>query len=389
MNRSLDTRRVLADSTLVGLATASGGAFLFVANLHLARLFGPVEFGRLRTVIELMSSLTLIVELGAGPSLVKYISEHGIERTRDLARRILTLRAVLFVALASAVFLGRDTLAGWTLEDAAGSAPVDPLLGHYVAAGALYLLLVYVDICKFLVLAYQKIRLFALSIATTFLANGALAAAFATFGGVVGAILGWGLGYVVGNAVSLVHIVRSGTLRKGPPMELRKVLWGYGLPMQVEQTLRGAEMAIIPIFSLFFAGPQIGALAFALVFYRSGASILTSISSTLMPRFGQLSSDPAGARSTLRQVLALYTPCAILAAGLGVLFAEPVIAAIDTAYLPAASILSTLAVYGALSGYGIILGFYFAGIGKVRWAIVTTGTQQAGLFLASYLGLMA
>jgi len=379
VKRALDTRQVLEDSTLVVLATVSGGAFLFVFNLYLARVFGPVEFGHLRNVISLVSWLTILVEFGTGPSLLKYGAELGAERTRDLVRRYLAFRGVLFLGLAITVAGFREPLARQVLKD--------PELDHYLIAGAVFVVFLYFDISKFIVLAHQRMKLFAGSTAATFLANGLLAAALTPAGGVFGAIVGWSLGYLVGNAMNVYYIVRSGALARGPKVDFKKILLGYGLPMQVEQTLRGAELAVIPLWSLFFAPAEIGALAFAMVFYRTVMSVIASINSVLLPRFARMSSEVAAARAALRQALGLYTAVAVPGSALALLSAARIITVIDGAYLPAVAIFRILVVYGLASGYVMIVGGYFTGLGRVRPAILATALQQGGLFLASYLAL--
>lgn len=379
-SRGLDTRQVLADSSLLVSATVVGGAVLFLANLLLAKVFGPIRFGQFRVVVALVGSLTLLVELGTGPSLLKYVSELGVERTRDLVRRVLVLRAVLFLGLAAAVFLSRGPLARHVLKD--------PSLDHYLIAGAIFICCVYFDISKFIVLAHQRMRLFALSMAATSFAHGALAAALTPVAGVFGAILGWGLAYLAGNAMNWRYLVKSGGLAAGSKMAAGKVLLSYGLPMQVERTVRGAEMVVIPVWSLFFDQAAIGALAFAMLFYQAVLRLLVAVNATLFPRFARMSSDLDRARRSLRQVLLALTPLIVLGSVLAAVSGRALVARIDADYLGSVPILCLLTIYGLVSGYGLILSGFYASLGRVRKAILATAVQQAGLFVASYLGLV-
>lgn len=377
----LDSRRVLADSSLVVLASLAGGAFLFFANLYLARSFGPEAFGRFRVVIAFFSFVVIFFECGTGPSLVRYISQLGAEGARDLVRKVLLFRAGVFAALAGSVFLLREILASRVLRDTE--------LAPFMVAGAVFVACFYFEITKFIVVAYQRIVLYAGSIAATLFLNGALAVGLALFGGVAGAIVGWGLGYVLGNAASMLYIVRSGGLRRGPKVGLKKVLLTYGLPMQVEQVVRGLELAVVPLWSLVFGEVEIGILAFAMVFYRPVMLVASAFNSVLMPRFARMGTDGDWARRSRRQALMLMTPIVVLGSLAAVLLAETVIQWVDPAYLRAAPIFRILVVYGLASGYGAILVSYYAGLGRVKRAIAVTAIQQVGLLVVSYLGLLA
>ena len=381
MRKGLDTGRVLADSTLVVLASLSGGAFLFLANLYLARRFGPEAFGQFRVVIAFMSFAVILIEFGTGPSLVKYISELGIEGARDLVRKVLRFRVVAFLALVAAVLLLRRPLAERVLQDGD--------LWPYIAAGAFFVACFYFEIAKFIVVAHQRIPLYAGTIAATLVLNGVLAVVGALLGGVAGAVVGWGLGFVLGNGAAVRYILASGSLRRGPPVDARRILWSYGLPMQVEQTVKSLEMAVVPFWSLFFAPAEVGALAFAMVFYRPVILLASAFNSVLLPRFARMGGDFELARTSRRQALILLTPIVVVGSLAAVLLAEVVIQWVDPVYLRSAPIFRLLVVYGLVSAYGAILVSYYAGMGRVTRAILVTVIQQLGLLAASYVGLRA
>jgi len=375
----LDTRKVLADSTLVVLATVSGGAVLFLVNLLLAKQFGPEEFGQFRVVIGLFSFIVVLVELGTGPSLIKYVSELGVERTRELVRKVLLLRAAGYLGLAAVAIIARNPLAALVLKD--------PNQGAYILAGAIFLLFLYFEICKFIVLAHQRIKLFAGSIALTYLSIGVLSVVGAFSGGVFGAVVGWGFGYLLGNAPCISYISRTGALRPGPRMEVKRIIFSYGFPMQLEQMIRSLELAVVPFFSLFYGRAEIGALAFSMVFYRTARTASSALNSVLLPRFARMAHQPELAKQSMRKLLTLFTPICLVGAVAAVLVAEPLVLIIDRAYLPAVPVLRMLLVYGLVSTYAAILVSYFAGLGRVRQAVYMSSIQQAGLIVASFTGL--
>lgn len=382
MSRGLDARRVLADGALVTFATVGGGALLFLVNLYLARELGPEEFGQFRVVIALFSFLVTLIEFGQGPTLVKHIAEYADGRARDLTRKLLGFRVVCYLALAAIGLAGSAAVAEHVLQD---RSRVDDVL-----AGVVFAVCFYFEIAKSIVLGYQRMRLYALSIGLTFLANSVLAVGSAFVFGVPGAVVGWGLGYFVGNAVNIPYLWRSRALAPAAEtVDARRILLTYGLPMHVVQAAVSLELAVVPLCSLFYGRQEIGHLAFAMVFYRGVSRVAMSFSSVLLPRFAQQSAHPSLARSSVGQAMGLFTPFAVLGAVAAVALAEPIITIVDPAYVAAVPIFRILVVYGLLASYGTILTSYYAGTGRVRMAVLTTAAQQIGLIAVSFLGLQA
>ena len=376
-----DSRQVLTDGTLVVLATVLGGAVLFVVNLYLARRFGPAEFGAFRLIISLSSLLVILVECGAGPTLIKYTPALAASHVRDLTRKVFAFRAAGYLGLTALILLLREPLTRLVFDD--------PALVRYTVAGAMLVFFLYFDIFRFLVVAHARIRLYAGSVAATFVANGALALAFGYLGGVFGAVAGWSLGYLVGNLLNIRFVLGSDLFARGERVDVRSLIVRYGLPMQVQQGIKNLELAVIPLASFFFDREAVGALALAMVFYRAIMLALTAFNAVLLPRFARLSLVRGQARWALRQGWLLYTPVAVLGTVAAIVLAEPLIRLVDPAYLDAALLLKLLLIYGLVGGYAAILISYAAGTAKVRLAILVTLLQQAGLMAVGLFGLKA
>lgn len=382
MNQGFDWRRVLGESAGVSVATISGGVLLFLANLYLARFFGPAEFGQFRVLVALFSFLATVLELGQGPLLVRHIALFRDDRVPELLRRVLLLRGVGYAILIAVTLTFRDQLAVRFLKDPGG--------GSLIVAGCVLAACFYFEITKSIVLGHQRIRLYAISVWATSAANGVLAVAFALVGGVGGAVVGWGLGYLIGNAVNLYDLAMSGDLRAtGARVGIGRILWSYGLPMHLVQGLASLELAVVPLFGLLYDRQAIGALAFASVFYRSATRVTTSFSLVLFPHFSRLADDPATARASLGQASRLFAPLLAIGVLITLTLADPIVSLIDPSYLYAVPVFRALVVYSVLAGYGSILTSYYAGIGRPGPAIAVSAAQQVGLVLASYLGLEA
>ncbi len=377
--RTFDGRKVLEDSLWIASASVFGGLALFAVNLLLARSFGPEPFARFRIVISGFSFAAALIELGIGPTLVKHLAQFEDGRAHDLVRKALAARGLVFAAVVLAALAARGTLAELFLD---GRAHQD-----LVVAGAVFLALMSFEILKPVAQGFHRFRLYSAATYLTFTSIGVLSYLLGRGGGVAAAVIGWGLGYLVGNLPIFGWMLRGLPPRAGRTVDFGDLLVRYGLPSHLALSLIGLEALVVPAWSLVYGPREIAALAFSMLFYRGILTVCRAAGVVLFPKFSTLASDPAVAERHLRRALWLYASAAVAAAPLLAWAAPFLISAVDARYLPAVPIFRLLVVYGFASGSVAILNSFHAGLARLKNMLWLNLAQQTLLFLVTWVGL--
>ena len=191
INTIFEESEIIKSGGMVFSASLVGSVILFIANLLLSKHFGPEGFGNFKTVIYLSLLLSSTIELGAGITLTKYIAEFSKDRINHIVRWFLKLRIVSYLILLCIIFIFREKIALYFLND--------PSLSNLIMAGMILSALVFFDIFKFISLGFQNFRLYSFSQFLTLTSAGIFTLTFGYLFGIYYAIIGWGLGYLIGN----------------------------------------------------------------------------------------------------------------------------------------------------------------------------------------------
>jgi len=184
-------------SGLIFLATFLANLIVFVVDLFISNILGPESFGTFRTVFYLFTFMPLLLDLGISMTLTKYIAEYNRrkkERIGFLVRYFMKIKTIALTALVLCILLFREHIAIIFLNDAS--------LSYLVIPGALLSILCFFNIFQNIVLGYQEFKLFAKS---QFLvsATSAILAYIMSFFGLFYLVIGWSLGYLIGNVFNI------------------------------------------------------------------------------------------------------------------------------------------------------------------------------------------
>ncbi len=380
INTIFEESEIIKSGGMVFSASLVGSVILFIANLLLSKHFGPEGFGNFKTVIYLSLLLSSTIELGAGITLTKYIAEFSKDRINYIVRWFLKLRIVSYLILLCIIFIFREKIALYFLND--------PSLSNLIMAGMLLSALVFFDIFKFISLGFQNFRLYSFSQFLTLTSAGIFTLTFGYLFGIYYAIIGWGLGYLIGNLPNIRFSFAKKIFKKTDVrLDVKKIFLNYSMPIHLMIIPGFIGNAIIPILSLFFSQRLIGYYSFAMVFYQGVISIPNALSSVLLPRFSELngSDNLNEARIKLKRIFLIYTPIVILGIIFCILFSELFLSIIASAYLPGLLIFKTLVCFGLFVGYLLIYRSYLTGLAKLRRLTIIVIFHNISLFILSFI----
>jgi len=380
INTIFEESEIIKSGGMVFSASLVGSVILFIANLLLSKHFGPEGFGNFKTVIYLSLLLSSTIELGAGITLTKYIAEFSKDRINYIVRWFLKLRIVSYLILLCIIFIFREKIALYFLND--------PSLSNLIMAGMLLSALVFFDIFKFISLGFQNFRLYSFSQFLTLTSAGIFTLIFGYLFGIYYAIIGWGLGYLIGNLPNIRFSFAKKIFKKTDVrLDVKKIFLNYSMPIHLMIIPGFIGNAIIPILSLFFSQRLIGYYSFAMVFYQGVISIPNALSSVLLPRFSELngSDNLNEARIKLKRIFLIYTPIVILGIIFCILFSELFLSIVASAYLPGLLIFKTLVCFGLFVGYLLIYRSYLTGLAKLRRLTIIVIFHNISLFILSFI----
>lgn len=380
INTIFEESEIIRSSGMVFGASFIGSIILFVANLILSKHFGPEGFGNFKTVISLFVFLPAMIEFGAGVTLIKYIAQFSNkEKINYLVRWFLKLRIISYLTLLSIIFILREQVALYFLKD--------PSLTYLILPGIFLSGFIFFDIFRFIILGFQNFKLYSFSQFLTLVSTGILTIIFGYFFGVYYAIMGWGLGYLIGNLPNIRFSFTKKIFEKTKAIDVKKIFLGYSIPIHLMIIPGFLGTAVVPILCLFFSQKLIGYFAFAMIFYQGVLLIPTALFSVLLPKFSELngSENLKEARIKLKKVFLTYTPIVILGIIACLLFSELFIGIIAPVYLPGLVAFKTLICFGLLVGYLLIYRSYLTGLAKMEKLTLLVIIQNLSLFVISFI----
>ncbi|MEM5778148.1 MAG: oligosaccharide flippase family protein [Candidatus Aenigmatarchaeota archaeon] len=347
-------------SSLVFIATAFASLIAFFANLIISKLLGPESFGVFKTVIYLFAFLPTIADLGINSSLTKYIAEFG-EKSKKLKHLIywfFKVKLISYVILIAVLFFLKDYIALYFLKDAS--------LSYIIIAGIVFLASNFFLTFSFIVLGFQNFKLYSLSLFLNSSISAILAVLLSQLG-IFYMILGWSLGPIIGNLPNIFYFL-SKKIEKIEKIEMKKIFFGFSLPIFPIELSVALTSAIIPILSLFFSQELIGYYSFAFMFYYVTMLIPNSLSTALFPKVSELNGlkKHKDAKAILKKSFLYYSLVAIIGLAFVILLSEWFISLIANEYLPSLFIFQSIVSLGFIFGYNVIYSNYLKGLGKVK-----------------------
>jgi len=375
-----ESKYLIRDSSLVIVATYTGGAILFLANILLAKKFGPQDFGTFKTVINLFSFLPALIDLGIGATFVKYIAQLPEEKAITIIGKFLRLLFYIYSITIIMILIFRKPLVIYFLKDYS--------LNPVFCAGIVVFIFFYLEIFKYILQGFQEFKLYAFSQFLTLSSIGILTSILGYYLGICYAVIGWGIGYLLGNIINIQFLLKKRVFEKRYiEMDFKKVFLEYSLPMHLTTISGFLSLAVIPILSLFFIQRLIGYLAFSFIFYQGVIAVPTAFSIVLFPRFSKLAKQYRYPKDLLRQAFYIYTPIVITGTFLCLVFAEIFIKILFPVYLAGSPVFINLVCFALISGYLIIYKIYLAALGKFRSLIPINLIHSFGLLVVSFISL--
>ncbi len=374
---------IIKYSSLIFLANVSGALILFVSNIIISRRFGPEIFGNFKTILGLSLFLPILIDFGATVTIVKYTAELIKDRKKvnHLIKWFLKLRIISYSILLVSIFVLRDQIAIYLLNDISLSSLVIP--------GILISGLFSFEIFKSIALGLQEYKNYSISNFLTLSSSGIMMLIFGYFFGVYYALIGWSLSYLIGNFSLIRSSFRSGVLDKTRKFDVKKVFLNYSLPMYILFFPQLLSLAAIPILSLYYSQKIIGYYSFTMIFFNGVILIPLSLSDFLFPKISELNAkkNKRMAKETLKKVLTLYSLVVVPGIITTIFFSDFFIELIAPLYFPSALIFKTLVCLGLLLGYFLIYENYLRGLARLKEFALVVLAYNVTFLVVSFLAL--
>jgi O-antigen/teichoic acid export membrane protein len=274
-----------------------------------------------------------------------------------LVKYFLKIRIVSFTILIISLLLLRDQLSALFLNDAS--------LSYLMIPGAFFSALIFFNVFQYIVLGYQKFKLFALSQFLVLIGSSVLGLLLSYFG-MFYLILGWSLGYLIGNLFNLRFFFKEKVVNSSESFDVKKIFLNYSLPVHVVFIISNIQTVIVPILSLFFSQELIGYFSFAFLFYFAALLIPNSISFVIFPKVSEMKNRHVDARNLLEKAFLFYTPIVFAGVASVLLFSDALFSMFFQSYLPSLFLFKVVVVMGLVFGYNIIYTYYLQGRGKIK-----------------------
>ncbi len=374
-------QELILDSGMVFGASFVGAIFMFVSNLVLSRAFGPEVFGNYKTIIGLFMFLPALIDFGAAPTLTKYIAEFSAKKEsgkiNKLIRFFLKIKGFSIVSVVLVIYVFRDAFAHMFLKDEALSILIIP--------GLILSLFILLELSKSIIAGFQNFKLFSFSNFLTTASIGIFTIGLGYYYGIYYAILGWALGYLVGNLPNIWYILHRRFLQRNTAgLDIRRIFRTYSVPMWSMYLLNSSNLLIIPLLSLFFAQKLIGYYGFAWIFYSGIMLIPMAFAQVLFPKISELNGKKKNVKKVLIGVLSAYTLAVIVGIIIIHLYSVQIIALISVEYLPGLLVFKWLNCAGLILGYLFIYANYLSAKHEIKKAALTFFMMNLALFLISF-----
>ncbi len=294
-------------------ASFRGGFFLFlgmfsstivlaVTSIVVARMLGPADYGLYIIILAVPGLLKTVSDVGISPALTRFTANlHAEGKDGEVERLIktgITAKLILLSGVSIFLFLSSETIAS-RLLNRPGAGPLLQMASLYFVGQALF------ESINSALIGLDEAGKSSFLMNVEAFTRGLTSPLLIIVGlGVVGALIGTGLGYVLaagaGGALLLFFTLRDLKRNGGddPPPSFflgLKTMVSYGSPLYVSNLLIGLQGEIQRILlSLHASNASIGNYATAVNFSVFISMISSPIVTILFPAFSKLSFDREG-----------------------------------------------------------------------------------------------
>jgi len=379
--KGLFKSELIRKSSTLFFATLVANIIALIANLAILRVLGKDYFGSFKTVLYLFAFLPMLIDFGINSSLTKYIAEFGKRRTKEskfLIIWFLKIRFISYFLLVLAILLLKDSIAVYFLKDIS--------FNYLVVAGALFTGLSVLNVFSFIVLGFQNIKLFSLYQFLNSVSSASLAFLLSPFG-IFYMIIGWSLGPLIANIPTIWFVLKKNIFSGYKKVDMKKIFFGFSLPVYPIDFSTNLFTAIIPLLSLFFLPQSMSYYSFAFMFYYMAVLIPNSLSIVLFPKISELNGlkNYAHAKNILKKSFKYYFPIAIVGVILTLTLSEWFIGLIKEEFLPSSMMFKIIVSFGFIFGFNVIYANYLKGLGKVKLFALLTLIQNFVLIVISFV----
>jgi O-antigen/teichoic acid export membrane protein len=362
------------------LASLSANIILFFANIFIADQLGPTDFGTFKILVYLFTFLPFLADLGAKSSLTKFISEFKAtnkDKVDYLVKWFLKVRIFSFSVLMALTLIFHEQISLLFLKDASLSYLIFPSM---LLAG-----MTFFTVFQYIVLGFQKFKMFAFSQFLTFSSSAILGSLLSPFGNFY-IITGWSFGFLIGNILNIKFFFEKDILNKSKEFDIKKIFIKFSIPVYLIEITTNLFTAVIPVLSIFFPQDAIGYFSFAFIFYFAALLVPQSISSVVFPKVSELNGlkKHGEARGILKKAFLLYAPVALVGILFVLLVSDWFFASFFEKYLPSLFMFKILVSIGLIFGFNIIYTFYLQGLGRVKSYAFFVLLQNILLFAVSF-----
>ncbi len=372
----------IKDSTVLFIANTLSVGFLFLINLALSQIFGPILFGSFKTTLYLFSLLPNLLDVGALYAFQKYIAEFRVKKKSRIGSMIVwfvKLRVALFSLLIIGLLLFRTEVTNIFLHD--------QRLLPLTLAGTVIVFCYFFVFLRSIVMGYENFTLLSTSLLASTIIYGVIGIPAAYFIGSSSVVVAYAISILLGSIICLPYILKQNTFKERGVFNAKKIFVGYSLPMFIINIPYQIGISITPILSIFFSQELIGYFSFAFMFYFAGSSIPSTIGAVLFPKVSRLigQKNYSEMKNSLIRALSIYSVI-VIAGIIGVLlFSKIFILLFAPKYLPGLTIFKAIIILGLTLGYFSIATAYFSAIAKLKETAILTLLQNIILFAVCYL----
>lgn len=382
VNEVKKEKELVKNSLLMFIATSVPAVLTFLANLILARIFGPLNFGLFKNTLYLFTSIALLVDFGAGVTVTKYIAEFSAKSKSKIGHMnmwFLKLRLYSYIALLLLIFLFYRQISIYFYHDISFS--------YLVPLGATIVIANFFGIFVNMTLGFENFKLYMFSAISRGFLSLFLGVFFGYYFGLSYALIAFTFSFLFGNIICLPFILKKKGFEIGEKYDMKPTFFKFSLPMHIFSIPSIIGGAVIPALSLFFSAELIGNYSFSFLFYYAGMLIPSTLAAVLLPKISRMEAlnKKEDSKKTLLKVYFAYTFIAFIGIIFAWFFSDKIIAVIGPQYLPYIFFLKVLVTLGMILGYLVIYNSYLTAKGKVKEVALITLIQNLLLFLVSFL----
>ncbi|OGD93610.1 hypothetical protein A2697_02965 [Candidatus Curtissbacteria bacterium RIFCSPHIGHO2_01_FULL_41_44] len=382
-------KEILQNSLFIFLTGIISALLSTTLNIVFSRFFGPTGFGIFKTAIGLASTTAYFLDFGTKYFITRYIAEfksrQETENINHLIKRTLLFKVIITLFILTVSWFFSRQIAQTFFHSQSQTGLVWPTMFLFT--------IIFLDITTPILLGYQHFKLLAITAILVPFSHIIVGLPLAYLIGIKGSLLGGGIAFIVGSIPAIKFIAKK--ISKSPKIKsfnFKNAFISYSLPAYFSSIPTSIGIVIIPLLSLFFTQRQVGLYSFSFSFYTAAQLIPITLSNVMFPKIAQLHSQKKSyqAFQTLKRLILIYTPLAVITGILIIPTAKPLIKLLVPSFLPATQLVIIQTIAALILGYFAIIVNYATAIHKFKTATLLNWTLSIiFLILAFYLAGLA